>query len=243
MAEDSYAFPIFVIIWLIIITAAIVVFGVGVFTHRIDFGPTGPVGPTGPPAKSETSVSSTFPGFVGTSMIPSSGMNIPSGTQTAQCFPCNFTNFGQISDYQSIPAGKPQAVRWVLSSNSLTTNYQDGTFQLPPGVYQLSIGSMTTSLVYPSTNSTGQSNLGGSYRSISVWLREASANNVVVESDLLGTTTVQVMTQNGPTVITFPQIQFQVTAMKNRMSIITWHNALTTLEIGALSRLNLMKIS
>src|SRR5437868_582420 len=190
---DGSAFTIVIIIWLIIITAVLVIFGIGVSTHRIDFGPTGaagptgpsggPIGPTGPtgPSITTTTTTTTLQTVPIQSQMPL--MAIPSPITTtllstqAQCFPCQFTNQGFASDFQSIPAGKPSIIRWILNTNTLNASYQDATFILQSGTYMLAYAALTTSVAYPSINAQGGSNSGGTYRSAAVWLRDINANN------------------------------------------------------------------
>ncbi|HSW76882.1 MAG TPA: hypothetical protein VLG50_07540 [Candidatus Saccharimonadales bacterium] len=246
MADDggSIFFTVIIIIWLIIITVVLVAFGVGLWTHRIDFGPTGPtgpsggpVGPTGPTGPSSTTTTTL-------SMVPPIMMGGTNGQNgQAQCFPCHFSNQGQVLDYQQIPPHRPQVVKWVLNSNTLSSNYNDGTFVLPVGTYVISTDQLATSVVYPSINSQGLPNTGGTYRSMSIWLRDNNVNNVVYENDLIGTVSASLL-PNSATTLSFPiGLRFDVGSFKNRLSIITWTNSPTTTEIGALSRFNLIKIA
>jgi len=255
MADDggSSVFYIIVIIWLIIITVAIVVFGL--YVHRIDLGPTGAIGPTGPSGGPPGPTGPTGPSggssaltALQTTFQPVMAMPLTMTTATltpqAQCFPCQFTNLGQMSDFQPIPSGKPSIVRWLLNNNTLNASYQDGTFVLPAGVYVLSNNTLTTSVVYPSVNSQGSSNNGGTYRTAAVWLRDTHCNNVVYENDLLGVTPVHAI-PNQSTTVPFPTtLQIHVFGTRNRLSILTWTDAISqNIEIGTLSRLNLIKIS
>ncbi len=236
MADNTFAFVI-IFIWLILITGLIIAVGLGVYFHKIDGltgptgpsqGPIGPIGPTGPTGPPRTTTTLSTP-VMTTFTTPLTTMG---------CFPCQFETNGQILDYQIIPAGKPptggpSSIRWVVNSN---IPYDNGTFILPVGTYVVS-NSETTSVVYPST----LSNNGGTYRRAAIWLRDHS-NNLVSENELINITN-SFSIPNTPTILNFAPTRFTVTSTRNQMSIITWHDAMHSLEIGALSRFYLQKIN
>lgn len=159
----------------------------------------------------------------------------------ASCDQCQFYSNGNINNTQIIPPSNPYIVRWVLSTNSITTNYNNGVFILPPGTYSLS----GTSINYLSSLK------GGTYRTMAAWLHSSTTNSVD-DTELIGVTS-SLSISNIETVLTFPStLQFTVSGNRNIFSIITWHDSPHNLAIGGSSgttfnnnrsRFNLIKIA
>ncbi len=218
-------------------------------------GPIGPIGPTGPPGIGPTGPTGPTGGIVTTtlmSMTPNTNMmpnmmtnmmpitntnlfnNLCNNSLTAICNNCQFYNNG-ISNYETIMmGGKPETIRWVLSTGF---NYTElGTFSLPIGTYNVN-----ATITYPVLNSSGGQNTGGTYRSMAIWIRN-NDNNTVSESDLYNVVTVNALPGTATT-LTIPCIQFTINDInRNRFSIITWHNAQNSLEITSPSQFKLVKI-
>jgi hypothetical protein len=237
----SDGFSIFIVLWLFLLTAVVVIFGVLVGLNKVDFGPTGPtgpsqgpVGPTGP----------TGPGAgtavaLGNNLVVNPGLNVGlnncncNGIVTtlpapingvAACNPCQFNTINGLSQVQLIEgSNSPQMVNWVLNTNAF--NYDGkGTFVLPIGTYQL-----TTTVVYQNMTNV---------KHLAIWLRDFSANNIVSTSDLIGQPTIintqaQTLTQS----VTFTVVN------KNMLSVLTWHDGLTALAITSNSQFTLRKIA
>ena len=163
----------------------------------------------------------------------------PTGSVIASCDQCQFfTASGSISNTQNITTGgKPESVRWVLSSQIPYTD--NGTFALPVGTYTL-----TSTITYVATNNNCGNN--PTYRSMAIWIRatdiRGNDSNIVSESDLYNTVTA-IAVPNMPTKLTIPLVQFTINdANKNRFSIITWHNASNALDIGSPSQFRLTRV-
>ena len=163
----------------------------------------------------------------------------PTGSAIASCDQCQFfTASGSMSNTQNITTGgKPESVRWVLSSQIPYTD--NGTFALPVGTYTL-----TSTITYVATNSNCGNN--PTYRSMAIWIRatdiRGNDSNIVSESDLYNTVTA-IAVPNMPTKLTIPLVQFTINdANKNRFSIITWHNASNALDIGSPSQFRLTRV-
>lgn len=228
---------LYILVFLIIIGLAVGLYAVANNEVKIGFtGPAGSIGPTGP----------TGSHSVGTTLTSSSMMNGNLGAvdgnmmARASCFPCQFYNSqGNIVTEQVIPVGRPAMIRWVVTQNNFTYDNQ-GTFTLDTGVYSLSNGVLSTSVVYPQVNTMGQMNSSGTYRTISLWIRDVNTSNVVNESELVGTVTVVAIPQ---TIVSFSS-NFQFTVMgQKKISVVTWTDSKMPLEIGMDSRLILTKIS
>ncbi len=240
MSETSTGVTVALIIlflWVIIITIFLGLIGYAAYTHRIDLGPTGPtgpsmgpIGPTGPTGPSSPTGLTVGLGAVGPVGLAGVSVN------NAMCNNCQFyTLDGSVSNYQTImTGGKPENVQWVLNTNF---NYnQQGTFILAVGSYSLNM-----TITYPTLNSNGGMNNGGSYRSAAIWIRD-SDKNIVSESDLYNTVTVNAL-PNMPTTLTISPLQFTINDQnKNRFSIITWHNSPNALQISAPSQFRLVKL-
>lgn len=224
---------LYILVFLIIIGLAVGLYAVANNEVKIGFtGPAGSIGPTGPTGSHSVGATQMTPlGAIG-----GGGMALGH----ASCFPCQFYNSqGNIVTEQVIPVGRPAMIRWVVTQNNFSYDNQ-GSFTLNSGVYSLSNGAMSTSIVYPQVNSMGQTNSGGTYRTISLWIRDINSSNVVNESELIGTVTVVAIPQ---TIVSFPST-FQFTVMgQKKVSVVTWTDSPTPLEIGMDSRLILSKIA
>lgn len=234
---------IILFIWLIVITILLV----AAFYGKVSIAPTGPTGPTGPPpgptgptgpTGGSPSPNVTFtPGTV--SVVNPNGFIGAVGSSASST--CQFNNNGSIDNVQIIYGSNPQIIKWALSNNSITFDYNNGVFVLPVGTYVLSNINLSTSVTYLASQNTG-----GTYRTIAAWLRTDTGNQVN-ESDLLGITSA--ISINGlATTLTFPSsLQFTVTSIRNKFSILTWHDSVNNLMIGCagdkLTRFNLIKIA
>lgn len=230
---------IFVIFWLFILTAGVVIFGVLVGLNKVDFGPTGPAGPTGPTGHNVgalTTLSNLGPNLafnplnVGLSNVVTNtcGCNGVGGVMpnVASCSPCQFNNINGVGQFQMVEGGQsPQIINWVLTTNAF--NYDGkGTFTLPTGQYQL----MTT-VVYPN-----QMNI----KYLAVWLRHCSANHVVSTNDLIG----QPAVVNSQMTTLTKTVTFNVTNDgKNRLSVLTWHDGMVSQAISSESQFVLRKVA
>lgn len=233
-------FLVIMFIWLAVITALFVAAWLGKITVA-PTGPTGPRGETGPvslaavsPVQSVLTTMDTMntmntintintsPTYNGLYSVNSVGLNnINNLTGVASCDQCQFYSNGSINNTQLIPPSNPYIVRWVLTNNSITNNYNNGVFILPPGTYTLS----GTSINYIASLK------GGTYRAMAAWLHSSTTNNVD-DTDLIGTTS-NLYISNIDTVLTFPStLQFTVSGNKNIFSIITWHDSPHNLAIG-----------
>ncbi len=228
MADSGTSgFVIFIIIIIMIWLIAITVLLIAAWLGKVNIAPTGPtgpsLGPTGPTGPTGHSLQSIQPPI---SILPPI---MPIQTGSASCNNCNFQTNGMISNTQMIQPVNPQVVRWVLTNNTLLDNYNTGVFTLPAGTYNLN-----ATITY-----TGS--VGGSYRTMAVWLHAESGQ--VDENDLIGVTSALAI--NGiDTVLSLQPMQFTVNGLKNKFSIITWHDAPYDLMIGGnMNQFNLQKIN
>ena len=232
MADSGTSgFVIFIIIvimiWLIALTALLV----AAYFGKVNIAPTGPTGqpggptgPTGPTGHGSGTLQSILP-----PIIPIQPPIMPIQTGSASCNNCNFQTNGMVSNTQIIQPVNPQVVRWVLTNNTLLDNYNTGVFTLPSGTYNLN------------ATITYNGSVGGSYRTMAVWLHAESGQ--VDEYDLIGVTSALAI--NGiDTVLSLQPMQFTVNGLKNKFSIITWHDAPYDLTIGGnMNQFNLQKIN
>lgn len=239
----------FIFLWLAVITILLVLGYLGKINVAPTgptgpsngiIGPTGPTGPTRPVAATGPAAATTLSGPNGPiSLTQNPNINYMGSIGRSAVSTCQFNNNGIIDDTQVINQN-PQIIKWVLSNNNITSNYDNGVFTLPVGTYRLSDSNINTSVTYKPQN------IGGTYRTMAVWLREENGNQVN-ESDLIGITSA--LSINGSsTILTFPSnLQFTVTPLKNKFSIITWHDSNYNLTIGCegdkLTQLNIIQVS
>jgi hypothetical protein len=237
---DSGYGTFFIVLWLLSLTAAVVVFAVLVGLNKVDFGPTGPTGPSGGPTGPTGPAGGTgLQATTATNFMVNQGLNglnlglnacncnngLGVVNQTvAACHPCQFNTVNGISQTQFIEGGNtPQMINWVLTTNGF--NYDGkGTFVLPAGTYQL-----TTTVVYQNLTNV---------KHLSIWLRDFSANNVISTSDLIG----QPLIVNTQAQSLTKSVTFTVTN-KNMLSVLTWHDGLMPLAITSDSQFTLRKVS
>lgn len=251
-------FGFIVILWLIIITVFLAVVAYFAWSGRIEIGPTGPagpIGPTGPAAVTgvgavltnamnngltsinipTTSVVTTCPTACHTVPVTCPGGGVgavqPINTTVAICNPCQFYSLNaDVSNYQLIPGlSTPTIVRWAFSTPINTSHISyatNGMFILTPGRYQL-----TATVIYPATNRLGGSNVGGTYKYMAIMLNDANFNNVVTNDFLIDRSQPIAIGLNNVTQLSL-STTFNVDTLRNRLSVLTWHDSPTALEIG-----------
>lgn len=258
---DNPILTIIIIIWLMVITAFLVYVAVTDRNAIGQTGPTGPIGPTGgvTGATGGTALTSIFNnglnavntgcttcnggnGGINTSLINNVGsINIGAinGVHVALGNPCQFYSLNaDISNYQTIPGlNTPTIVRWAFTS-AINTNYisyaTNGMFTLTPGRYQL-----TTSIVYPAINRLGSTNVGGTYKYMAIMLNDINFNNVVSDNLLIDRSQAIPLGANNITMLSL-NTTFDVTALRNRLSVLMWHDSSSALEIGTTTFNNMM---
>lgn len=223
---------ILVIFWLIVLTGVIVYFAVS----GKEVGPIGPTGPTGPSSGGSggplTALNNCNSCNGGTTLV-NGGVNIGAinGVNVAVCNPCQFYSLNaDISNYQTIPGfNTPTIVRWAFTS-PLNTNHvsyaTNGMFTLAVGRYQL-----TTTIIYPAINRLGATNVSGNYKYMAIMLNDMNFNNVVTDNLLINKSQAIPIGTNNITQLTLTTT-FDVTALRNKLSVLTWHDSSTALEIG-----------
>jgi len=267
MSDDgSSFFTVIVILWLIILTAVIVIFGVLVGTNRVDFGPTGPTGAPG--GGTNLTLQNTFP------------MGLNQGLQTVYqpITTCQNVGVTPCSQIGATPCHCHQTTLNSCQPMTLPTCHchtgttgvlntaqcQNCHFNTVNGIssFQVIEGNNIPQIVnfVLTTNVFTYDGMGtftlpaGQYqvsativytnnnlnntKSLAFWLRNASLqNNVVSTSDLIGGVTTTTSQTLTKTAT------FVVTGLNNRFSTITWHTSQMSETIDNRSQFILRRVA